>query len=172
MRDAERHGLPHLTAAKAHDPATEAFHTLDIAGLQTWHPSVDRLFIKINILRPRDGVGSAHPPDCIAMCHMIGVEAQVEGSGIHGRSQFARFLTDYHACDVAIQACLSAHHWARKLTAYGHRVRLIAPPYVKVLIKRQMNDATDAEAIAEAATPPTMRFVEPRTHAESDLLIR
>lgn len=62
-----------------------------------------------------------------------------------------------------MEACPSAHHWARELTGHGHRVRLIAPHYVKPFIKRQKNDAADAEAIAEAAMRPTMRFVEPKT---------
>ncbi|MFZ1725734.1 MAG: IS110 family transposase [Albidovulum sp.] len=62
-----------------------------------------------------------------------------------------------------MEACPSAHHWARELTGHGHRARLIAPHYVKPFLKRQKNDAADAEAIAEAATRPTMRFVEPKT---------
>ncbi len=62
-----------------------------------------------------------------------------------------------------MEACPSAHHWARELTVHGHRVRLIAPHYVKPFLKRQKNDAADAEAIAEAAMRPTMRFVEPKT---------
>lgn len=79
------------------------------------------------------------------------------------RAQFGRFMADHHPCDVALEACPSAHHWARELTGYGHRVRLIAPHYVKPFLKRQKNDAADAEAIAEAATRPTMRFVDPKT---------
>ena len=82
------------------------------------------------------------------------------------RLQFARFMTDHPACDVAMEACPSAHHWARELTAHGHRVRLIAPHYVKPFIRRQKNDAADAEAIVEAAMRPTMRFVEPKTEAQ------
>ena len=66
------------------------------------------------------------------------------------RLQFARFMTDHPACDVAMEACPSAHHWARELSAYGHSVRLIAPHYVKPFIKRQKNDAADAEAIVDA----------------------
>ncbi len=79
------------------------------------------------------------------------------------RPQFARFMADHPACEVAMEACPSAHHWARELTGYGHRVRLIAPHYVKPFLKRQKNDAADAEAIVEAALRPTMRFVEPKT---------
>ncbi len=79
------------------------------------------------------------------------------------RPQFARFMADHPACEVAMEACPSAHHWARELTRHGHHVRLIAPHYVKPFLKRQKNDAADAEAIAEAATRPTMRFVEPKS---------
>src|SRR6202030_2661064 len=55
------------------------------------------------------------------------------------------------------------HYWARELTRLGHDVRLIAPAYVKPFVKRQKNDAADAEAICEAAQRPTMRFVAPKT---------
>ena len=58
-----------------------------------------------------------------------------------------------------MEACASAHHWARQIGALGHEVRLIAPIYVKPFVKRNKNDAADAEAIADAAARPTMRFV-------------
>jgi len=79
------------------------------------------------------------------------------------RPQFARFMADHLPCLVAMEACASAHHWAREMARYGHEVRLIAPHYVKPFLKRQKNDAADAEAIVEAALRPTMRFVEPKT---------
>ena len=82
------------------------------------------------------------------------------------RLQFARFMADHPACEVAMEACPSAHHWARELSAHGHSVRLIAPHYVKPFLKRQKNDAADAEAIVEAALRPTMRFVEPKTQEQ------
>jgi transposase len=66
-------------------------------------------------------------------------------------------------CVVAMEACATAHYWAREIGALGHTVRLIPPAYVKPFVKRQKNDATDAEAIAEAASRPTMRFVEPKS---------
>src|SRR5215831_5689552 len=60
---------------------------------------------------------------------------------------------------VGMEACASSHHWSRELQALGHRVRLMPPAYVKPYVKRQKNDATDAEAICEAVVRPTMRFV-------------
>ena len=69
-------------------------------------------------------------------------------------------------CMVAMEACTSAHHWARAIGELGHNVRLIAPAYVKPFVKRQKNDAADAEAIAEAATRPTMRFVLVKSEAK------
>jgi len=67
---------------------------------------------------------------------------------------------------VAMEACASAHHWAREMARHGHEVRLIAPHYVKPFVKRQKNDAADAEAIVEAALRPTMRFVEPKAEEQ------
>ena len=71
------------------------------------------------------------------------------------RSKLLPFLSSLPSCRVAMEACAGAHHWGRTIQALGHEVRLIAPSYVK----RQKNDAADAEAIAEAAGRPTMRFV-------------
>ena len=79
------------------------------------------------------------------------------------RPQFQRFMAEHPRCLVAMEACGGAHHWARELERAGHEVRLIAPRYVKPFIKRQKNDAADAEAIVEAALRPTMRYVEPKT---------
>ena len=79
------------------------------------------------------------------------------------RMQFARFMSGHRPCTVAMEACAGAYHWARELAGHGHRVRLIAPHYVKPFIKRQKNDAADAEAIVEAAQRPTMRFVAPKS---------
>jgi transposase len=64
---------------------------------------------------------------------------------------------------VAMEACGSAHYWAREIGRLGHGVRLIPPAYVKPFVKRQKNDAADAEAICEAAQRPTMRFVAPKS---------
>ena len=58
-----------------------------------------------------------------------------------------------------MEACASAHHWARKLASLGHTVRLMAPQFVKPYVKSNKNDAADAEAICEEVSRPTMRFV-------------
>src|SRR5215216_5688325 len=75
------------------------------------------------------------------------------------RGQLLAFLATLPPCTVAMEACGSAHYWGREIAKLGHTVRLIAPAYVKPFVKRQKNDAADAEAICEAAQRPTMRFV-------------
>jgi transposase len=79
------------------------------------------------------------------------------------RSQLLSFLAAQPSCTVAMEACSSSHHWAREIRTLGHAVRLIPPAYVKPFVKRQKNDAADAEAICEAAQRPTMRFVVPKS---------
>lgn len=75
------------------------------------------------------------------------------------RPQLLAFLADQPGCVVAMEACATSHFWGREIGDLGHQVRLIPPVYVKPFVKRQKNDANDAEAIAEAASRPTMRFV-------------
>ncbi|WP_028351643.1 IS110 family transposase [Bradyrhizobium murdochi] len=75
------------------------------------------------------------------------------------RDQVRKFLAAQPACTVAMETCASSHYWAREIARLGHEVRLIAPDYVKPFVKRQKNDAADAEAICEAVQRPTMRFV-------------
>ncbi|MEJ6595759.1 MAG: IS110 family transposase, partial [Parasphingorhabdus sp.] len=75
------------------------------------------------------------------------------------RSQFMKFLAEQPPCLIAMEACATAHYWGREALGSGHEVRLIPPIYVKPFVKRQKNDAADAEAIVEAALRPTMRFV-------------
>jgi transposase len=75
------------------------------------------------------------------------------------RVQVLKFLAAQPKCIVAMEACASAHHWGRAFDQLGHDVRLIAPIHVKPFVKRQKNDAADAEAICEAAQRLTMRFV-------------
>lgn len=75
------------------------------------------------------------------------------------RGQVLEYFAKLPHCVVAMEACASAHYWAREIGCLGHKVRLIHPAYVKPFVKRQKNDLVDAEAICEAASRPTMRFV-------------
>lgn len=84
-------------------------------------------------------------------------------------------------CLVGMEACATAHHWAREISALGHAVKLMPPADVKPYVKRGKTDAADAEAICEAVTRPTMRFVAVKTvdqqaalmlHKTRDLLVR
>ena len=97
------------------------------------------------------------------------------------RTQLLAFLAQQPVCTVAMEACATAHHWGREIARLGHAIRLIPPIYVKPFVKRQKNDAADAEAIAEAASRPTMRFVAVKTEEQQaramifrarDLLVR
>lgn len=79
------------------------------------------------------------------------------------RAQMLDFFRQLEPCLVAMEACGSSHYWARELIKLGHQVRLIAPQFVKPYVKSGKNDANDAEAICEAASRPTMRFVPVKT---------
>jgi len=81
------------------------------------------------------------------------------------------FFQKLPPCVVGLEACASAHYWARELQALGHTVRMMPPAYVKPYVKRHKNDATDAEAICEAATRPTMRFVTIKTPEQQSCLM-
>lgn len=112
------------------------------------------------------------------------------GADASGRALFSRkisrtklleFFARQPRCMVALEACGGAHHWARELTLLGHEVKLIPPAYVKPFVKRNKNDAVDAEAICEAAQRPSMRFVAIKSEAQQasalvfrtrDLLVR
>ena len=82
------------------------------------------------------------------------------------REKLVMFLESQPKCMVAMEACATAHFWGREITRLGHDVKLVPPIYVKPYVKRQKNDAADAEAIAEAASRPTMRFVEVKTEEQ------
>lgn len=87
------------------------------------------------------------------------------------RCRLLPFFAKLPRCLIGIEACATAHHWARELLALGHDVRLMPPAYVKPYVKRQKNDAADAEAICEAVGRPTMRFVEPKTIEQQSILM-
>jgi transposase len=81
------------------------------------------------------------------------------------------FFEKLPPCLVGIEACVSSHHWSRELQALAHMVRLMPPAYVKPYIKRQKNDAADAEAICEAVTRANMRFVATKTPEQQSGLV-
>ena len=81
------------------------------------------------------------------------------------------FFKKLPPCLVGIEACATSHHWSRELQALGHTVRLIPPAYVKPYVKRQKNDAADAEAICEAVQRPSMRFVPTKTAEQQSCLM-
>ena len=87
------------------------------------------------------------------------------------RGKLLAFFAKQAPCLVGMEACAAAHHWGRELSKLGHRVRLMPPRYVKPYVKRQKNDAADAEAICEAVTRPTMRFVEIKTCEQQGTLV-
>ena len=102
-----------------------------------------------------------------------GVDAQ--GSVAVRRQIKRRYLVAFFkklpSCLVGIEACATSHHWSRELQAIGHTVRLIPPAYVKPYVKRQKNDAADAEAICEAVQRPNMRFVPTKTPEQQSCLM-
>ena len=85
------------------------------------------------------------------------------------RGQLLRFFAQLEPCVVAMEACGGAHYWAREMLALGHEVKLIAPQYVKPDVKGNKNDYNDAEAIAEAAQRPRMRFVPIKSVEQQDI---
>jgi len=105
---------------------------------------------------------------------------QVHGVDVQGKVIIRRQLKRRHVlaffrklppCLVGMEACASSHHWSRELQVLGHTVRLMPPAYVKPYVKRQKNDATDAEAICEAVTRPNMRFVATKTPEQQSCLM-
>ena len=85
------------------------------------------------------------------------------------RESLIKFAASLAPCIVAMEACCGAHHLGRILQAQGHTVRLMSPEYVRPYVKAHKNDERDAEAIAEAATRPTMRFVELKAAGQLDM---
>lgn len=88
-----------------------------------------------------------------------------------GRANLIPFFADLPPCLIGMEACASAHHWARELQALGHEVRLIPPQYVHPFVKTNKNDAADAEAISEAVTRPTMRFAAAKSAEQQSVLM-
>ncbi len=87
------------------------------------------------------------------------------------RSEVLPFFRSLPPCLVGIEACATAHYWARELISLGHEVKLMPPAYVKAYVKRNKNDAADAEAISEAVTRPSMRFVPVKDTEQQSVLL-
>ncbi len=104
-------------------------------------------------------------------CSVVGVDDK--GSVIVRRTMRRQTLIEFvgkmSACIVAMEACCGAHHLGRLFAARGHEVRLMSPEYVRPYIKAQKNDDRDAEGIAEAASRPTMRFVDLKSEEQLDI---
>ena len=105
---------------------------------------------------------------------------QVHGVDARGKAVLANrlrrgavlgFFASLPPCTVGMEACASAHYWAREIARFGHTVRLLPPQYVKPYVKRHKNDRADAEAICEAVQRPTMRFVPVKTEEQQGMLV-
>jgi transposase len=103
--------------------------------------------------------------------HGIDAEGKVTIRRQLKRRYVLAFFQKLQPCLVGIEACATSHHWSRQLKALGHTVRLMPPGYVKPYVKRQKNDAADAEAICEAVTRANMRFVETKTPEQQSCLM-
>lgn len=104
-------------------------------------------------------------------CSLVGLDR--EGAVVlphrMRRASLAAFVEKPQRCIVGMEACCGAHHLARQFVIGGHEIRLMPPEYVKPYVKSHKNDDRDAEAIAEAATRPTMRFVPIKSEEQLDV---
>jgi len=117
--------------------------------------------------------------------HVVGLDIAKSVFQLHGldeagtivlqkrltRARLLPFFEKLSPCLVGIEACATSHYWAREIAKFGHEVRLMPAQYVKPYVKRQKNDMADAEAIAEAVTRPTMRFVAPKPPQEQSAMM-
>ena len=103
--------------------------------------------------------------------HGVDVEGAVVFRRQLRRAQGLPFFKKQASCLVGMEACATAHHWARQLIELGHEVKLVPPHYVKPYVKRSKNDAADAAAICEAVTRPTMRFVSVKSTEQQGVLM-
>ena len=87
------------------------------------------------------------------------------------RAEVLRFFSSLDPCLIGIEACATAHFWAREIGALGHEVRMMPPAYVKAYVRRQKNDAADAAAICEAVSRPSMRFVPVKNAERQSVLV-
>jgi transposase len=116
---------------------------------------------------------------------LVGIDLGKHGFHLHGqgkpgrelfrkklsRQQMMRFFSNLPACTVVMEACAGAHFVARQLLGMGHQAKLISPQFVRPFVKGNKNDFVDAEAICEAASCPSMRFVSPKTEVQQTLSV-
>ena len=103
--------------------------------------------------------------------HGVNAEGEIVLRRQLRRSQMLEFFRETKPCLVGMEACAGSHYWARALTLLGHNVRLMQPSYVKGYVKRGKTDAADAEAICEAVSRPSMRFVPVKTEETQAVLM-
>src|SRR5918996_304518 len=103
--------------------------------------------------------------------HAVDGDGQVVVRRRLARAEVVPFFATLAPCRIGVEACGTAHYWARELIALGHDVRLMPAQYVKPYVKRGKNDAADAEAICEAVTRPTMRFVPVKTPDQQSVMM-
>ncbi len=103
--------------------------------------------------------------------HGVDVDGAVVICKRLSRAKVLKFFAALRPCLIGIEACPTAHHWSRQLSALGHRVKLMPPNYVKAYVKRSKNDANDAAAICEAVTRPSMRFVATKSEQQQSGLM-
>ncbi|HZD42287.1 MAG TPA: IS110 family transposase [Terriglobales bacterium] len=103
--------------------------------------------------------------------HGVDASGQVSVRRALRRKEVLSFFGKLAPCLVGIEACATAHYWAREIGTLGHEVRLMPPAYVKAYVKRNKNDMADAEAICEAVTRPTMRFVAVKSVEQQSVLM-
>nr|WP_255393891.1 IS110 family transposase [Neorhizobium galegae] len=103
--------------------------------------------------------------------HGVDAQGQVVLRKALRRANMIAFFTKLPPCLIGMEACSTAHHWARTLMELGHEVRLISPAYVKPFVKRHKNDAADAAAICEAVVRPSMRFVSVKSEEQQATLM-
>lgn len=103
--------------------------------------------------------------------HGVDAEGQVVVQRRLTRARLIPFFEKLPRCRIGIEACATAHHWGRQLTGLGHEVKLMPPSYVKPYVKRQKNDVADAEAICEAVSRPSMRFVDVKSPEQQSVLV-
>lgn len=102
----------------------------------------------------------------VFVLHGASMNGEVKFKHKLNRSDFTEFMATHPPAVVVLESCGGAHYWFRELTKLGHEVKLIAPQYVRPFVKRQKNDAADAEAIVIAAQRPEMRFVSPKSEVQ------